>query len=89
MTLCQYKLNISLAHVSDDKCSRSINSNTDTGCPYLGSLHSMKTNHIDLLHYHSAQGAIASAAIIVVTIIAPAMLAVNVACIFADDPLPR
>ncbi len=49
----------------------------------------MKTNHIDLLHYHSAQGAIASAAIIVVTIIAPAMLAVNVACIFADDPLPR
>ncbi len=44
---------------------------------------------IDPLHHHTAQGAKASAAIIVVTIGAPAMFAVAVARIFADDPLPR
>jgi hypothetical protein len=43
---------------------------------------------IDPLHDHTAQGAMASAAIIIVTIVAPAMFAVAVACIFADDTLP-
>ncbi len=89
MTLCQAKLTFSLAYVSDDKGSRSINSYADTGCPYFGSLHNMKTNKIDLLHYHSAQGAIASATIIIFSNVAPAMFAVAVARIFADDTLPK
>jgi hypothetical protein len=73
MTLCQGKLTFSLARVSNDKGSKSRNSNTDIDCAFLGSLGSMTTNKIDLLHYHSAQGAKASAAIIIVTIVAPAI----------------
>jgi hypothetical protein len=73
MTLCQGKLTFSLAHVSNDQSSKSRNSNTDTDCAFLGSLGSMTTNKIDLLHYHSAQGAIASATIIIVTNVAPAI----------------
>ncbi len=46
------------------------------------------THKIDPLHDHTAKCAMASAAIIIFTIVAPAMFAVAVACIFADDPLP-
>jgi hypothetical protein len=48
----------------------------------------MTTNQIDPLHPQSAQGAIANAAIIIVTIVAPAIFAVAVACVFANDTLP-
>jgi hypothetical protein len=89
MTLCQCKLAFSLAHVSDDKGSRSINSITDTVCAFLGSLGSMTTNKIDPLHHHTAQGAKRSAAIIVATIAAPAMLTVAFACVLSGDPLPK
>jgi hypothetical protein len=88
MTLCQSKLTFSLAHVSDGKGSRSRNSNTDTGCTFLGSLGSMTTNRIDPLHHQVAQGAEASIAIIMVTIVAPLMFAVAVACVLSDDLFP-
>jgi hypothetical protein len=91
MTLCQNnKLTFSLAHVSTDKDSRSRNSSTDNGCAYLGSLGSMMMTHkIDPLHDHTAQGAMASAAIIIVTIVAPAMFTVAVASVLSNDPLPK
>jgi hypothetical protein len=77
MTFFQGKLTFSLAHVSDDKGSRSRKSNTDTGYACLGSLGSM----IDPIHHHTAQGAKTSTAIIVVTIAAPVMFVVTVACV--------
>ncbi len=89
MTLCQNKLTLSLANASNEKGSRNRNSNTDTDCTFLGSFGNMITNKIDLLHYHSALGDEASIAIIIVTIVAPPIFAVAIACVLSDDLFPR
>ncbi len=89
ITFFQNKLTLSLANASNEKDSRNRNSNTDTGFTFLGSFGSMITNKIDLLHYHSAQGAEVCIAIIIVTIVAPAMFTVAVASVLSDDPLPK